>query len=485
APEPASVAATPLAAVPTGPWLAAALATFETAAAGGYHLVEAAAGWARLAAWVAAKQASVLAALAARPELRPADTGYRSLNPITNTAVEIAARTHLTTRQAENQVGHAVQLVEDFPATHAMVEAGRIDERRARVITAELGGQEPQVRRRIEAAVLPAAPGLDSVELRRTIQELLHDLAPVGTERRCQQARERRDVTMIPAEDGMAHLQAYLPAEDAVAVTSVLHAAADTLKRHDAAAGCEPRTAAQRRADALAALAWAALDSQRIGGGTHRLAHRPGCPCTCDRTHPDAGIPGRVTPAHGRDAPDGAQVRSAAGQAVSVTLAAAQGRPVSVHLTVALSSVIGMDDRPGHLAGYGPIPAQIARHLAAAGTWQWVGTHPATGHVLDHGTTRYRPPQALIDHVVLRDRTCRTPGCHRPAIRCDIDHHTPHAAGGPTSACNCQPLCRHHHLLKHRGGWTVHRDTTGNTVWTSPTGHTYIKPPERIGPAKQ
>ncbi|TDE12563.1 hypothetical protein E1269_06895, partial [Jiangella asiatica] len=42
APEPASVAATPLAAVPTGPWLAAALATFETAAAGGYHLVEAA-----------------------------------------------------------------------------------------------------------------------------------------------------------------------------------------------------------------------------------------------------------------------------------------------------------------------------------------------------------------------------------------------------------------------------------------------------------
>ncbi|WP_203433757.1 hypothetical protein, partial [Jiangella asiatica] len=42
-----------------------------------------------------------------------------------------------------------------------------------------------------------------------------------------------------------------------------------------------------------------------------------------------------------------------------------------------------------------------------------------------------------------------------------------------------------HHLLKHRGGWTVHRDTTGNTVWTSPTGHTYIKPPERIGPAKQ
>ncbi|WP_026876084.1 HNH endonuclease signature motif containing protein [Jiangella gansuensis] len=476
--------------VPVGAQLAAVLAGLDAATADGYDLVEAAAGWARLAAWVAARQAVVLTALAARPELRPADTGYRSVNPVTNTAVEVAGRTQLTSRQAENLVGHAVQLAQDFPATLRSLEAGAIDERRAKVITAELGGQDAGVRRRVEAAVLPAAASIDSVALRRRIRQLLLELAPLQTEQRCQQARERRDVTMTPAEDGMAYVDAYLPAEDAVAVTSVLSAAAQTLKRQDAAAGQEPRTAGQRRADALAALAWAALSTQQIGGDPAPVAHRPGCTCTCtfgslpadvhvcgdDHTgRPRRTDGGHVTPAD-HDGPSAPQ------DPVRIPLSSAQGRPVAVNVTFAFRSLVGLDDQPGYLEGYGPIPAAVARHLAAAGVWQWVGTDPATGRVLDHGTTRYRPPQALIDHVVLRDRTCRAPGCHRPAVGCDIDHRSPYRRGGPTSACNCHALCRLHHLLKHDGGWRVHRHVSGATVWTSPTGHAYVKPPEQVGP---
>lgn len=430
-----------------GPGLARLLDRVDVAELSGYELVEAAAGWQRLASWVAAAQAATLAELPRRSQMRPADgSGYRSVNPATNTAMEIAGRLCVTTRQAENTVGHAVQLVEDFPATHAALTAGTIDERRARVITAELGGQDPDIRRRVEAAVLPQAGELDAVALRRTIRRLLHQLAPVEAEQRCRDAREERYAAVTPASDGMAHLEAYLPAEDAEAVKATLDAAAEADKRRDAAAGREPRTTDQRRADALASLAWASLSTGRLGG------HHRDCSCRCDEGSP-----------------------------FGTALAAAHGRPVTVHVTVPLTTLIGHDADPGELAGYGPIPAHIARHLAAAGIWDWVGTHPATGHVLDHGLTRYRPTQALIDHVILRDRTCRSPGCHRPAIRCEIDHRQRYG-DGPTSACNCLPLCKTHHLLKHRGNWRLDQLPSGADIWTSPTGHRYVKLPERVGP---
>ncbi|TDD93887.1 DUF222 domain-containing protein, partial [Jiangella asiatica] len=215
-----------------------------------------------------------------------------------------------------------------------------IDERRAKVITGELGGQDRQVRRRVEAAVLPGASTMDTVALRRRITQLLHELAPVSTQQRCQAARERRDVTITAAPDAMAYLEAHLPAEDAIAVKTVLDAAAHTLKRHDTTAGHQPRTAAQRRADALAALAWTTLHTQTIA------------PTGSDHAADTGAGAGR-------------------GGAAPIPLASAQGRPVTVHVTVPLRSLIGLTDEPGHLDGYGPIPAHTARHLAADGIWQW------------------------------------------------------------------------------------------------------------------
>jgi hypothetical protein len=348
--------------VSPGPELAAALAAFETVSADGYDLVEAAAELGRLASWVAAKEAHVLAKLAARPELRPAETGYRSVNPITNTAVEIAGRCLLTARQAENVVGHAVQLVEDFPDTWAALEAGLIDLRRVRAITDELGGQDPTIRARIEAAVLPEAPFLDSVALRKLIKRLLLELAPLEAAERHRIARDRRYVCVTPASDGMAFLEAYLPAEDATALDTALNVAAADAKRVDAAAGLPGRTRDQRRADALADLGW-------------------------------AGGPGAAPPN---------------------TPGAVRRRPVAVNVTIPFTALVGLTDEPGELEGYGPIPAEVARKLAAEGVWTWLKTDPGTGHLLDVGRTRYRPSKALADFVTARDRTCRMPGCHRP-----------------------------------------------------------------------
>ncbi|TDD68964.1 HNH endonuclease [Jiangella aurantiaca] len=411
--------------VPAGPELAALLAASDPSRADASDLVEAIGGWARLAAWVAAGEAAASAELASRPEMRPDETGYRSVNAVTNTAVEIAARCQLTTRQAENQVGHGVQLVTDFPDTHAALSSGVIDLRRARVITDELGGQDPDVRVRVEAAVLPEAPYLDSVALRKLIKQLLHEQAPVETADRNRAARDRRYVCVTPASDGMAHLEALLPAEDATALDTALNAAAADAKRADAAAGRPARTTDQRRADALADLGWAFLT---------------GC---ADGTTP-------------------------------------RRRPISVHVTVPFTTLAGLGDEPGELEGYGPIPAHVARTLATEGIWSWLRTD-GTGQLLDLGRTRYRPTTALAEFITARDRTCRTPGCHRPARSCDLDHIVPFTAGGPTSPDNLHTLCTTHHLLKHHGHWTVQRAPDGTTRWTSPTGHRYGKPPDGRG----
>jgi hypothetical protein len=45
---------------------------------------------------------------------------------------------------------------------------------------------------------------------------------------------------------------------------------------------------------------------------------------------------------------------------------------------------------PAELAGYGPIPAAMAREIVAA-TWHRLLIDPASGALLDYGATTYRP----------------------------------------------------------------------------------------------
>src|SRR5262249_16363841 len=73
-----------------------------------------------------------------------------------------------------------------------------------------------------------------------------------------------------------------------------------------------------------------------------------------------------------------------------------------VQVTVPASTLMGLDDQPADLAGYGPIPADLARELAAEGTWRRLVTDPLSGTLLDFGRTTYRPPVGLPDFVRAR-----------------------------------------------------------------------------------
>jgi hypothetical protein len=123
----------------------------------------------------------------------------------------------------------------------------------------------------------------------------------------------------------------------------------------------------------------------------------------------------------------------------------------AIQVTVAASTLLGHDEQPGDLAGHGPIPAAVARRLAAdqTGTWRRLLTDPATGQLLDYGHTTYRPPRDLADFVMARDQVCTFPGCRRRAHRCELDHRTPYQHGGPTNPENLAALCKRHHTGKH------------------------------------
>ena len=166
-----------------------------------------------------------------------------------------------------------------------------------------------------------------------------------------------------------------------------------------------------------------------------------------------------------------------------------------VRVTIGWDVLAGLSQRPAELEGHGPIPAVLARRLAADpdATWRRLFTDPVTGTATHLDTHRYRPPAALQELVRSRDLTCAAPGCRMPAARCDLDHVVPYDHGHPdgrggagrTRDGNLRPCCRRHHRLKTLGDWTaaLAPDPDGGAipvvVWTSPSGHRWwVRSPE-------
>lgn len=157
--------------------------------------------------------------------------------------------------------------------------------------------------------------------------------------------------------------------------------------------------------------------------------------------------------------------------------AAISGR---VHVTVPAATLAGIGDQPALLAGYGPIDPELARRLAAAApSWIRVFTDPQSG--LPVAVDGYRPSAELRRFLHARDERCRTPGCVRPAQRCDLDHNHDTALGGATTLENLCHFCRRHHVAKHRTAWRVRQLPGGVIEWTGPTGRRYRdRPPATV-----
>jgi hypothetical protein len=151
-----------------------------------------------------------------------------------------------------------------------------------------------------------------------------------------------------------------------------------------------------------------------------------------------------------------------------------------VQVSVALSTLLGLDEQPAELDGYGPITAATAISIAAdpSASWRTLITD-TQGHALDMGRKSYRPDQSLRDFILAQSPTCRFPTSNASSRRAEIDHITPWTAGGRTDVANLQSLSRRPHHVKDETDWHAHREPDGTITWTSPTGHVYTDPPHQ------
>jgi len=155
------------------------------------------------------------------------------------------------------------------------------------------------------------------------------------------------------------------------------------------------------------------------------------------------------------------------------------GVGVKIGLLVPVMSLLGMDDQPATLEGYGPIDIATAKKLTAkAPSFYRILTHPITGTILDIDKTTLRIPADMRRWLEIRDETCTFPGCGRKARNCEVDHTVDRQYGGITKVTNLAHLCKKHHREKHHTRWQPEHLPDGRIQWTSPTGHqTSSEPP--------
>jgi hypothetical protein len=399
-----------------GPELATVLAEIDLESLSGAELVAILRAQDRMVSHYQAMRARTMVAIldAYRTEVGLDDEEYTWRS----TAAEVGAALHLTRRTSDRELDEARQLVERLPEVGEALASGLIDRRRAAVLIGETRHLPKAAARSLVASLLDEAGELTAGQLAARIRRLIIETDPDAAHRRVSEAVNERRVVCEPTDDGAANLL-ILDAEP-----HLVHAARERIGRlaRNLKTGDDPRSIDQIRADVALHL---------LCNGETDLTRQAG-----------VGSGGRV------------------------------------ELVVDLTTLAGLDDSPAELSGFGPVVAEIARRVASQiRRWDFSVTDAHHGHLVATGVVRRRPTSAHARRVRTRDRTCVFPGCRMPAVDCDLDHRRPYAHGGPTCPCNLDPLCRFHHTLRHKAGWTHRREPDGTQVWTSPLGRTYVRRP--------
>jgi Domain of unknown function (DUF222) len=330
-------------------------------------------------------------------------------------AAEVAAALGVGHGKASGQMQLSLTLRHRLPKVAALFMAGQVSYRVISAIAWQTNLViDDEAAARIDTALAERATTwgrLSDYKLAQAI-DLWVDLYDPGALRRTRGRARTRDLEVGHRDD----------ASDTTTVWGRLYATdAEALDRRlmDMAHGpCDddPRTIAQRRADALGALA----------AGADRLA------CSCDNPHcPSAGNDGRASRV--------------------VIHVLTEAKALDTQPDPLMNGQINTRDREpepppdgpvkppaGLILGGGIVPTPLLAEL--------IGSGATVRHVRRPGPApepRHRPSAALEEIIRIRDLTCRFPGCEQSAEFCDIDHTIPYPAG-PTHPSNLKCLCRKH-----------------------------------------
>ncbi|MGZ8802390.1 MAG: DUF222 domain-containing protein [Mycobacterium sp.] len=328
-------------------------------------------------------------------------------------AGEVSAALNISAGLAADYVLHARCLREQLPTTGAVFAAGDIDYATFQLVVSRTAlVDDDEVMAAVDAEVAAALlrwRSLSRGRLRARVDRIVarHDRDAV---RRRQRKHRDRGIEIWNSGDGLAEIRGFLRNMDAHLLEQRPDGLAATV------CGEDLRTLAQRRADAVGALAV----------GLDRLE------CGCER----ADCPAGTTPAP---------------------------RPVVIHVVAGAATVEGQGTEAAVVVGADwLVPPEIVAELARTARLRPI-IHPGDAAP----ECGYAPSRALADFVRCRDLTCRFPGCDRPATESDIDHTIPYDSGGHTHASNLKCLCRKQQLRKTLR-WLARQCSRGRGVcWVS------------------
>jgi len=270
------------------------------------------------------------------------------------TPSELCAALAESKGDAAGMLGLAYDLEVKLPGTKAAFGDGLLSEEKVAIIaraTAVLNAAEA---RAAEALVLDRAARLTPAALRSAIARAVMEVAPDKARKRREQAARDARVERWAEDSGNAALMGReLPPDEVLAASERITAWARELKKAGLEGGLD-----ELRARAYLDLL---LGKDSRPGSSRPASSRPGLP--------------------GQPSPPGAVSGGFAGR---------------VALTAPLATLARLADRPGELAGLGPVDPWLARDLAAAAaqnpktTW-CVTVTDQDGHAIGHGCARPEP----------------------------------------------------------------------------------------------
>jgi hypothetical protein len=396
----------------------------------------------RLASWAAAMELAAVADLWAR---RTGEEDAGDAGAAEHADDEIAAALTLTRRAAEGVLGLAVGLAR-VPAAAAALAGGDIDLPRAKVIVEELTGLGDAHAAAVEAAIIGAAAGLTTGQLRAATHRAVLAADPGAARQRKEQALREARVERWSEPAGTAALAGRdLPPAQVLAADANLTALArqlkaaggegtlDTLRAQiylalltgTPAASLLPTTRGASGEEASDRESSGRESSGRESSGRESSGRESSGRESSGRESSGRESSGRESSGRGTSSEpdlDAAPVAAAvsrrtaalsgsypglgafapAGASPGLGAFGAAGALGRVNLTMPLATWLGRSDVPGQVAGYGPLDATDSRALADAlaahaGTkWCLTITGP-DGRPVAHGCARTGPPAGTRD----------------------------------------------------------------------------------------
>jgi Domain of unknown function (DUF222) len=466
--------------------------------------------WDRVEAHAAARKLAAIAELARRTPA-PEDGEF--------TADQIAYALAESRGRAEVLIDLAQTLGTRLPGTLAALLDGTITRYKAEIIARATALLDDAGARAAEDKVLDRASRLTPGGLRAAIAHAVMEVAPEKARERREAAAKDARVERWAEDSGNAALMGCeLPPDEVLAADQRITAWAKELRK----AGLEGDM------DVLRARAF--LDLLLGKDSRPRRDTRGGE----DSAGPGSGGSGPDAPPSSAGPADGAVPGGFAGRVtLTVPLATVTGLadrpgelggigPVDPWLARDLAAAaarnpkttwcVTVTDQDGHAVGHGCARPEPRSHTKRAGpgppgftftpasrdgppggygTWRLrtpgggpdliITLESLTTDPCDHRhqSSRHDPGARLKHLIQVRNATCTSPVCRRPAAQCDVEHNTPYEAGGRTCRCNTGPKCRHDHRLKQHPRWKVEQLPDGTFRWTTPAGRTYTTEPTR------